>query len=356
MKPRERVIKAIQHEIPDRTPLDGWFTEDYGNKLKNYLGLKDIEALNKRLGIDFRVIWNEPSREFKKKASSSDKLPSYWWVTENFKDEWGVKYSLDPTGMFFHFVSQPLQDAESIDDYEFPDINAPGRFDNAEKIAREYRNEYIIVGNMFATLFEMAWVLRGHTRFIRDLYANPRFANDLLDKLLEYRLEEGKRFIEIGVDILRFGDDLGTQTGLIMPQSIWAKYFKPRMRTLIRRLRKRGDFYAFYHSDGYIKPFIPELIDIGVDILNPVQPECMDPVRIKEAYGNKLTIHGTISLQETLPFGTREDVANEVRTRIKTLGYNGGLILAPSNYLHPDVPFQNLLALYDTAKKIKLGI
>ena len=179
---------------------------------------------------------------------------------------------------------------------------------------------------------------------------NERFVNELLDRLLYWEIEEGKRLVETGVDICAIGDDFGMQTGMIISPYLWKKYFKPRYRKLFRELKKSGDVYIFFHNDGKIEQMIPDLIEIGVDILNPVQPECMDLIKLKKLYGDKLTFHGTISIQKTLPFGTVEEVKSEVITRIKTLGYDGGLILAPKQLMH-DVPIENILTLYDTAKK-----
>jgi uroporphyrinogen-III decarboxylase len=219
-----------------------------------------------------------------------------------------------------------------------------------ESKVKKWKRNYFAVAAMWTTLFEISWALRGFGRFIKDLYSDSRFADSLLDKLLEYRLETGKRFIDLGVDMIHLGDDFGTQKNLLLSLDVWRRHFKPRMKMLIEALKKRGDVYIMYHSDGNIEKLIPELIEIGVQILNPIQPECMDPAAIKERYGEKLTLHGTISIQRTLPFGTKEDVRTEAITRLKTCGPGGGLVLAPSHAPQPDVPVENIITLYKTAK------
>jgi len=356
MKPRERVLKALDHKEPDRVPLDSAFRPEIWRKLREYFNVSKNEDVMRKLGIDLRTVTILPPEEFMKKTIPKPQFEGFRFVrriSQNvFEDEWGIKYEIGSTGLYWHFVYHPLQDAESINDYEMPNVDAVGRFDLAEREVKQWVNEYAVAGggDIEETLFEQAWYLRGYRQFIKDLYTNPTFVNQLLDKLLKYRVEQGKRLIEIGVDIVRLGDDLGAQTGMMIPLTIWRRYFKPRMRRLIRELRKGSNVYIFYHSDGNIKPLIPELIEIGVDILNPVQPECMDPAEIKETYKDKLTLHGTISIQETLPHGTVKDVEREVLTRVKTCGKSGGLIIAPSHVVQPDTPLENVLAVYETAK------
>ncbi|MEM2111610.1 MAG: uroporphyrinogen decarboxylase family protein, partial [Candidatus Bathyarchaeia archaeon] len=269
------------------------------------------------------------------------------------EDEWGIKRKLGATGKYWHFVYHPLQDLDSVDEYEFPDIDAPGRFETAKKQLKKWGDEYFNIGGI-PGFFEWAWYLRGFNKFITDLYTNPKFVNELLDKLLEYNLELGTRLIELGVDSIGSGEDTASQTGLFISPELWRKYFKPRYKRLYDGLKKKGDVFIFYHSDGNIEKLIPDLIDVGVDILNPIQPDCMDPAKIKKLYGSEMTFDGTISVQSTLPFGSVKDVEREVIKRIKTVGYDGGLILGPTHIVGYDVPLENILALYETAKKCKI--
>jgi len=357
MNSRERVIKSLEHQEPDRVPLDGSFRGEHWRKFIEYFKTRDKDKILDKLGIDFRVIGMEASEAFRKNAIYHHGLPGVpFHVLPDglLEDEWGIRYK--PLGnLVENRVYFPLQHVESVSEYEFPDIDAPGRFDRAEKLAKKYGGKYALVGNLGWTLFEAAWHLRGFETFIKDLYVNPKFAEDLLDKLLKFRLEEGKRLLEFNPDIIALGDDVGGQNGMLLSPNIWRRFFKPRMKILIDELKKKGNVYIYYHSDGYIEPIIPDIVEIGVDILNPVQPECMNPEKIKREYGDKLTLHGTISCQKTLPFGTTEDVKNEVLTRIKTLGCGGGLILAPACPMPgPEVPLENILTLYETALKYKL--
>jgi uroporphyrinogen decarboxylase len=137
---------------------------------------------------------------------------------------------------------------------------------------------------------------------------------------------------------------------LIISPPLWRRHIKPRMKTIIESAKKKG-VYVLYHTDGNCEPIIPDLIEIGVDILNPIQPECMDPAKIKEQYGEKLTLSGTISIQDTLPRGTVEDVRSEVKARIRTCGQGGGLIISPSNQVLLDTKVENFLAIYDAVRE-----
>jgi uroporphyrinogen decarboxylase len=137
-----------------------------------------------------------------------------------------------------------------------------------------------------------------------------------------------------------------------MSLPMWRKWFKPRLAKVWAAAKRiNPDLLISYHTDGYVEPFIPELIEIGLDVLNPVQPECMDPAEIKSKFGNHLAFFGTIGTQTTLPFGTPDDVRREVKTRIETVGHNGGLVLAPSHLVEPDVPWENLMAFFEAAEQ-----
>lgn len=362
MNHRERVFKAFEYETPNRTPLDepeGRFRIDTYKKLEKYFNTFYREAILNFLGIDFRHVERGISNSFKKKAKYID-IPFDNYVkiiSENlFEDEWGIRYEFTSSKLHWRYAYHPLSNEDLLDSYEFPDLDAPGRFDEAIKIIKEKKNKYVIGAHLWGSLFEIAWSLRGFQKLMMDLYKNEIFINKLLDKLLKYRVEEAKRFIDLGIDIVQLGDDIGMQTGMVISPAIWRKYFKERMKILINEIKKhsRNKVYIFYHSDGNIEPIINELIEIGVQILNPIQPECMDPTRIKEKYGDKIILHGTISIQRTLPFGTINDVKEEVNKRIKECGFNGGLVLAPSHSPQPEVPIENLVAMYKEAKKINL--
>jgi len=157
--------------------------------------------------------------------------------------------------------------------------------------------------------------------------------------------------VELGVDMVWLGDDVGTQSSMLMSPDVWRRFFKPRMANLVASLKRINPrVKVAYHSDGNIYAIIPDLIEIGIDVLNPIQPACMDPVLLKEQYGDKLCFWGSIDVQRTLPFGTPLDVRQEVITRIETLGKGGGFILAPTHHVQLDTPLANFWEMIDTVR------
>jgi uroporphyrinogen decarboxylase len=188
--------------------------------------------------------------------------------------------------------------------------------------------------------------------FLADLVMNKDFVNELLDKLYDFQLVTGTTLAALGVDIIWMGDDFGTQDSLIVSPALWREFFKPRYARLIQAFKSRNSTVRVaYHSDGNIASLLPEYIEIGVDILNAVQPRSMDPARLKKRFGNALSYWGTMDIQHTFPLGSPEDVENEVRLRMETVGRGGGLILGPSHNIQPDVPLENVLAFYRAVKK-----
>jgi uroporphyrinogen decarboxylase len=364
MKSRERVINAIEEKNLDRIPLDIWASYPFLMKLLKYFGYKEgevhphldrkgiMDKIYKKLGIDLRTIMVEPPNDFKKKAIFDPRFHFPWGLmvdVDVLKDEWGVIRELNVTKTQSRIISYPLKNKE-LEEYDFPDPFAEGRFETARRMIKLWR-EYAIIGYPGGDpFFSQLWYLIGFSEAIRKMYTNPNFIRRLFDKMLWFFTEVSKQLIEIGADIIMIADDVGGQRGMLISPKLWRVHIKPYLSTLIKELKKRGA-YIMYHSDGFIEPIIPDLIEIGVDILNPIQPECMDPVEIKRKYGDKLVLHGTISIQKTLPYGNIEDVENEVKNRILMCGYDGKLIISPSNQVLVDTKVENLLIMYEVAKK-----
>jgi uroporphyrinogen-III decarboxylase len=214
---------------------------------------------------------------------------------------------------------------------------------------RDFKNEYWIVGVTVTTIFETAWALRGLEQMMLDMATDPDLTDHILDIPFQYHLTAAKKLVELGVDMVWTGDDMGAQHKMMISPRMWRKYFKPRMATFISELKAiNPNVKVAYHTDGNVEPIIAELIEIGLDVLNPVQPASMDPAEIKKQYGKQLSFWGTIDEQRTLPFGTPQDVANEVRQRLDTVGYDGGLILSPTHHVQLDTPLENFWAMVNT--------
>jgi len=343
---KERVLAAVNLEEPDRVPIflaTPGFTEAFRSRLSEYLGISDPIELNKALDLDCGpsfprslILTEGVTGRIRKRLPDG-----------SFIDEWGVTLRT-PKDTDFIFLDYPLKSMDDFERHEFPE--PPSEFDNLIKTIKEYGDQYPIIGGFGWALFERAWLLRGFTNFMIDLTRHKGFVDKLLDKILAYDIEYAKRICEYDIDIFYIGDDYGMQDRLLMSPKTWRKFFKPRLKKLLKVPKKRG-LPVCIHSDGNISEIIPDLIEVGITILNPVQPLALDPAYVKQNYGDQLAQYGTIDIQKTLPFGTPEDVKNEVITRVQTVGYNGGLILATTHSVLPDTPVENFLAFVKAAKK-----
>jgi uroporphyrinogen-III decarboxylase len=216
-------------------------------------------------------------------------------------------------------------------------------------VIETFKDEYWIVGVTVTTIFETAWALRGLEKMMLDMALDPDLAQHIFDIPYQYHLTAAKKLVELGVDMIWTGDDMGAQNAMLISPGMWRKFLKPRMATFIAELKAiNPNLKVAYHSDGNIRPIIPELIEIGVDVLNPIQPASMDPAEIGRKYGDKLCFWGTIDEQHTLPFGSPADVRNEVLTRLQTIGQGGGLILSPTHHVQLDTPLENFWAMIET--------
>lgn len=278
--------------------------------------------------------------------------------TPDFIDEWGVGHIRGKNKESYHFsrMVPPMRNfttTEEINQFPLPDLMADYRWSGiAEKVSQLKDSDYITInGDIFISIFETAWYLRGLDTMLMDFILNPELANTCLDRITNILCQVTRRYAEIGYDVIVYGDDVGTQLGMMMSTDTWRTYLKPRLKKVIEVAKSiNPEILCYYHSDGNIEAIIPELIEIGVDILNPIQPECMDPVKIKKLYGDKISFWGTIGTQSTMPFGSIDDVKRTTLEMINTVGNNGGLVIAPTHLLEPDVPWENIETFIETVK------
>lgn len=267
-------------------------------------------------------------------------------------DEWGVLWKNAPyttpfgSGYYTDMAGHPLADKHALDSYRPPDPYRSELYADACRLIANHRSSYWIVGVTVCTIFETAWALRGLEQMMVDFTEDPGLADAILDIPFHYHLTAARRLVEMGVDMIWTGDDVGTQRGMLISPYTWRRFFKPRMAEFISTLKGiNPQVKLAYHSDGNIESIIPELIEIGIDVLNPVQPACMDPAKLKRQYGDRLCFWGSIDEQHTLPFGTVEQVREEVWERLATVGQDGGLILGPTHHVQLDTPLENFWAM-----------
>jgi len=266
------------------------------------------------------------------------------------KNEWGMVFK--EMGIYSELDEFPLSGAltkADILEYPFPDPLAPGRFDIAQKMLAAYRHSHGIIGNVETMFFEISWYLTGYEKFLMDLITETAYLPHLMDKIMHYIIDAGKKLLSMGVDILWCGDDFGGQNGMLIDPETWRQIVKPRIRYMFEEFRKvQPDIKLAWHSCGSIIPIIPDFIELGLDILNPIQPlaKGMDPESLKKNYGKDLVFFGGIDVQELIPYGTPERIYDEVRRRIEILGRDGGYIVAPAHNIQPDTPVENVLAFF----------
>ena len=364
MTSRERVIKTLNLETPDRPPLDGWFLLSVVDQLKKHFNVEHDEDILEKLGIDFRNTCMIPADHpeeysYLEKLGISIPIADYMMKpsgSDEFEDEWGVRIKLHGNNdLDWKYSHHPLNvDGKiDLDRLIIPDVHVPGRFDTVKRDVDRWKRKYMVCAGA-TMLFRKCWILTGFSEFLEALYLDKDTVEKLLDILTDYIIDEIKLYIEAGVDIVQLGGDLGSEESMLINPELWRELFKPRLSKIISAT-KRGGVWFFLHSDGGIEPIIPDLIEAGIDILNPIQPECMDPAVIKDKYGSTLTLHGTMSVQKLFPFSSPQEIAEETDTRIKTCGYNGGLILGPTNAFTSDISLENIVFFYEYARNLSVN-
>jgi uroporphyrinogen decarboxylase len=350
---RERVLAAVNRRRPDRVPRDiSWgFTPAVLETFRAQTGADDPEDYF-RADVRFVGLDAPPERAAAEIAGRWATFAPYYadLPAEAEITAWGTAHL---PGDYYHFTSMlmPMRGFTGLAEFEaypFPNFEEPWRRAYAaERIAAHHARGLAVGAALATTIFETAWQLRGMEELFRDCVDAPELAAYLLDRITETRRSAARFFAQQDADVLILGDDVSMQTGMLMSPPMWRRWFKGRLASIIAAARAaKPDMPVFYHSDGDPSAIIPDLIEVGVTILNPVQPECIDPVEVKRKYGDRLALWGTIGTQTTMPFGTPVDVRREVRQRIETLGGDGGLVLGPTHTLEPDVPWENIVALY----------
>jgi uroporphyrinogen decarboxylase len=359
---RERVLRAVARQKPDKVPKDiSWgFTPTVMETFRQKTGQADPEEY---FGVDVRFVGLDlPPEKAKTGEDERHALFGRYYQDLPAEDlrratisEWGTAYV---PGTYYHFTTliPPMRNFTSMEQFEkfpLPAFDEDWRLEYArQRIQKYHQRNLAVCGAMAVTIFEVAWQLRSWEEMFTDFRFRPDLANYLLDRITEARYSMARFFAQEDVDVLILGDDVSMQTGMMMSPATWRKWFKGRMARIIAEARAiKPGLPVFYHSDGNPEAIIPDLIEIGVTILNPVQPECIDPIKIKKQYGDQLALWGCIGTQTTMPFGTPDDVRHEVKKWVQNVGYDGGLVLGPTHSLEPDVPWENIVALYQAIEE-----
>lgn len=331
MTPKERLRRAIRHEPLDRLPTQINYTGRQGERMAAHFGVS-VDALPtllgnhlRRLDVTFPARYNE------------DRSVKFDW--------WGAGFDTGEEGYFVR--TSPLQEDQELDRMAWPDAQAPGLLDEAAAAIAADGAQHFLVPNFGWALFERAWSLRGLVEFMMDMAGDPVYAGELLDRVADIQLALIHRFLALGVDGFYFGDDYGGQANMLIAPKMWRSLIKPRLARLFEPIRAAG-LPILMHSDGHIEPILPDLVEIGLNMYNPVQPEVTDFRWLRETFGDRLAYYGGVSTQTTLPFGTPDDVRAAVRVAAAELAPEGtGLLIAPSHRMMSDIGMENVAALLE---------
>jgi uroporphyrinogen decarboxylase len=261
-------------------------------------------------------------------------------------------------GLYNEFAEYPLEYASSVADienYPFPDPNAAGKYDEARKTVATYGDRYAVVGDIETSIWETAWYLVGLEKLMMDMMMEAPYVEPLFDTIMEINVEIGRNLIRLGADIIWAGDDFGTQKSMVMDLDTWRKYFKPRINYMFDQWRKvNPQVKIAWHSCGSILPLIEDFIDIGLDLLNPMQPLAaeMDAENVKRAGGNRIMYFGGIDIQDLLPNGPVDRIKSEVKRIAGIYGKDAGYILAPAHNIQDDTPVEHILALFEGVREL----
>lgn len=345
MTPRERVVRAIHRKWPDKAPKEVDFVPTIYELFREKTGRDNHRDY---FGIEMRGVGFKGPREINDFSVYLRNLPEGTRITS----EYGTA---DVPGDFYHFTHRfftlgEANTVEEVETYPWPDFTPSYRHEHLEDGVARLHDQGYFVDAFAGHIFEVAWQIIGFEQMFEKMITNPPFVEAVFDHITADNCFRAKRFAESGIDMLRTGDDVGMQDRLMMPVEMWRYYLKPRLGRVIAAARAvRPDIPVWYHSDGDVSSIIDDLIEVGVTVLNPVQPECMDVGELQHRYGDQLAFWGTIGTQTVMPFGTPDDVRLSIKKMIDL--FAPGIVLAPTHVLEPEVPWENILAFFEAVEE-----
>jgi uroporphyrinogen decarboxylase len=376
MTSRQRVLAALNHEEPDRVPIDLGGNQTGIHKfayqaLTRHLGIEDpvtimdavqqlarpCEAVLQRFHVDTRYVAAGAAADFQGGIVAQQRDGRLW---HDLVDEFGVRWSMpDDQPLYMDITHHPLANA-TLDDvraYPFPRGDDPGRFAGLRQRALTLRKEtpYAVVSGICGVVYEICWYMRGLEQWFMDMLQQPEFCEALLDRTLQFWLDFLRGFLdEVGdlIDVIMIGDDLAGQKGPLFRPDFYRRIVKPRQKRLVQYIRSRTKAKIWYHTCGACADYIPDLLDNGIDILNPVQISAagMDPASLKARFGDRLIFWGgAIDTQHVLPTATPETIREHVRHNLAIWKPGGGYVFNNVHNVQAAVPPENVVALFDAA-------
>ena len=360
MDSRERISLLLDHKEADRAAIDYWATSEINAKLQQRYGFASQEDVLQHFGVDLRYI-DGPKYIGPTPTTRPDGAVEDHWGVPRISKQVG---SGDKINVYKEVVEYPLEKAESIDEIrDYPKWPRPDWFDYdcvGEQVAaaRSTGAAVVFMGDRLNRCAQLkpAMYVRGVARILEDMVLNPDIAEYIFSRIAEFYLEYARRTLEAGaggIDIFFTGDDFGQQNGTLISPESWRQSLRAGFRALIELGHRYGCKVA-HHTCGSVLPIIPDMIDCGLDILNPLQPDVrgMDYARINRLFGDRLCFHGAISIQRTMPFGTPDQIRDEVRDRFESLGPGGGLIFCTAHNIQADTSLENVEALFNAYREL----
>jgi uroporphyrinogen decarboxylase len=348
MNSRERVLKAIKRMDgnPDRVPIQfdlckqhiEYFSKKYGipvditpNLYEDVTWRISANELRTRMGSDLVLCGASTPADWKPEIG-----PDGTWYNEyHMKMRQGPVY-VDVVG----FPLAGIEEVEQVEAYQFPDPHEPTRYAKAEEIIAKYKKDFVVVGNIEVTMFQLAQQLLGMEQMLCDLQMEEPYIDRLYERCIDFQTEVGLELIRRGVDMIWASDDFGTQTSLLINEHLFRDHIKPLYKKMFDTFKKANpDIIIAFHCDGAVKPILNDFVEMGIEIFNPVQPGVPGhgPQELKDFIGDKLCFWGAIDQQRLLPHGSDEELAKEVEARMKILGKDRGYIIAPAHIIQADV-------------------
>ena len=357
MPSRERVLTAVAHREPDRVPIDFWALPEVSQRLRTHLGLQSQEDLFQYLRVDLRVIEGPSFIGQEMEAREDGSVRDLWGV---WRKPQTVRAG-DASGTYMEVSESPLASAATVADIEaYPHWPSPDMWDYSgveDDCARYAGYAVVNAGDRKDRTAQLkpAMYLRGIQQFLLDLQENPAMAEAIIAKTVDYFIEYNRRVLDSAhgkIDIFMMGDDFGMQMGPIVSPAMWRRFFARGFRRFIELAQSYG-IKVMHHTCGSVRALIPDFIGAGLDILQSIQPRAaqMDLAELKREFGADLCFHGSVDIQKTLPFGTPQEVRDEIRARMEAGKPGGGFIIGPAHNIQFDTPTENILAMYDACQE-----
>lgn len=354
MNQRENLLALLKRQGYRNVPVDfslcPSLVQEYKNRTEANESYTDYFGMPWK-SIRDRILIDKDNDKFKKYYNFELKPGT-------IIDIWGIAHEPgSEAAKHMTYMRNPLKSAEDIEEiraYPFPDYKNALFDHQKEQVQDIHKKGLAAVGNMQCTIWETSWYIRSMEELMMDMISEDPKAELILDKITELSIIRAESYVRAGVDILFLGDDIGMQRSIMMSEDIYCTWLKPRLKKVIDASKAiNPDLIVFYHSCGFITPLIPHLIEAGIDVLNPVQPECMNFKELHDEYGDRLSFHGTIGTQTTMPFGTPDEVRKEVFRNLEIAGDRGGLFVAPTHLLEPEVPWENIIAYVQACRDFR---